>query len=190
MALLCMPLYAAEKTVIEAQKHSLDIILGAQLLKAAKENTILSVNEKLNVYRCQMVKKYIGFDDTPLSQALKYSCSAPVVGVVFYAGKDLGHHSPEKIADYIKKEFSKYGMVARVFINVEHEFSSSVAYIIGGGKEVFDPVSPAKAIKNIKGFAADMKLVFFADKLITPNELEKWAKADAAYMPNLTRKDY
>lgn len=97
-----MPVYA----VADNAKLSLDTVLGAKLLKAAEPETSLTVDEKLNVYRCTMVKKYLGFEDTILGNALAYSCSKPVVGVVFYAGNDLGQHSPEKIANYIKSKFS------------------------------------------------------------------------------------
>ena len=183
VALFLTPSYAQQKT----PETSLDIVLGAKLLKAAKANTSLTVDEKLNVYRCEMVKRYLGFEETALGQAIKYSCTAPVVGVVFYIGDDLGKHSPEKIVNHIETVFSQHGMQAKVFINHQQSYSSSVAYIVDGGKEVFDPVPPVQAIKQIKSFSADMKLVFFADKLITSNELAKWAKATTPYIPELTR---
>ena len=167
------------------QKHSLDTVLGAKLLKAAESETSLTVDEKLNVYRCKMVKNYVGFEDTILGNALAYSCSKPAVGVVFYSGNDLGQHSPDKIANYIKNKFSENGMDANVFIDDALNGVSSVAFIVDGGKEVMNPTNPIKAIETIEGFAADMKLVFFADKQITSNELSRWVKAEKAYVPSL-----
>jgi hypothetical protein len=174
-----MPAYA----VADNAKLSLDTVLGAKLLKAAESETSLTADEKLNVYRCKMVKKFVGFDDTILGNALEYSCSAAVVGVVFYAGNDLGKHSPEKIAAYMEAEFAKNGILAKVFIKPNPEHGSSASFIVRGGREVMNPIDPLSAIKNIEGFVANIKLVFFADKLITSSELGKWVKSDVAYIP-------
>lgn len=127
----------------------------------------------------------IGFDDTVLGLTLEYSCSAPVVGVIFYAGNDLGKHSPEKIAAYMKTEFEKNGVLAKVFIKENREHGSSSSFLVRGGRKVMNPVDPLSAIKNIEDFVANIKLVFFADKLITSSELEKWIKSDVAYIPKI-----
>lgn len=166
-----------------ASKPTLGTVLGAQLLKASEADSSLTVDEKLNVYRCETVKKHVGFDGTILGDALEYSCSAPVVGVVFYAGNDLGKHSPEKIAAYMEAEFAKNGVSAKVFIKPNHGHGSSASFIVRGGREVMNPIDPLSAIKNIEGFVANIKLVFFADKLITSSELGKWVKSDVAYIP-------
>ncbi len=173
----------------EEQKLTLDTILGAKLLKASERDTTLTLDEKLNVHRCKMVSQYLTLTSSAIDQTIKYSCTAPVVGVAFYAGNDLGHHSPEKIANHIEAEFAKNGVKARVFIQDGHSSGSNISYIVRGGREVMSPKEPYSAIKSIEGFVANMKLVYLADELISTTELGKWVKSEIAYLPRLNRID-
>lgn len=55
-----------------------------------------------------MIRKYIGFTNTPTSQATQHSCDKPEVGIALYSRDDLGKHSPEDVAQYFKNELAKY----------------------------------------------------------------------------------
>ena len=77
---------------------------AAEILRAAKAETTLTDHEKLYVHRCAMINKYVGFSDSPTSQATKHSCDVPEIGIAFFAGDDLGQHSPLKIANYFKSD--------------------------------------------------------------------------------------
>lgn len=182
-------LFLGGNTAVRAENKetpSLRAILDGEVLGAVKHDTSMTNGEKLYVHRCAIIEKHIGFDDTPIGQAMKYSCTAPVVGVAFYVGKDLGNHSPVKVANYIKAEFAKNGMVAEVFIKLGHEHGSSVTYFVEGGREILNPLPPAKAINKLEGFVAEVKLVYFKDKKITPDELGKWVKSTTAYIPKIS----
>ena len=137
-----------------------------------------------------MVNKYQTLTQSAIDRAIHYSCTAPVVGVVFYVSNDLGKHSPEKIANYIQAEFAKNGVKAKVFIEYRHEYGSSISYIVRGGRETMNPKEPYSAIKDIEGFVANMKLVYLADELITTTELGKWVKSDTAYIPSILRTEF
>lgn len=173
-----------------AQEHSLETILGAKLLRAAQAETTLTDTQKLSEYRCRMLKKFEVSTSSAIDRALVYSCQNPVVGVAFYFGNDLGKHSPEKIAKYIEKEFSKVGMKAKVFIDSSKNGNSNISYIVRGGKNMMNPKEPFEAIKTIAGFSANTKLALFADNIISPETLEAWSKANAAYIPKALGDDF
>lgn len=97
------------------------------ILHAAKVDKMLTDREKLFVYRCQTIAKYLVFSDTPTGKATKYSCDA-TVGVAFYAGKDLGRHPPEKVAQYFIDELVKQNVKTEVFFKHDHEYGSSMAF--------------------------------------------------------------
>lgn len=170
----------------EEQSIRLDMALASELLSASKQDQSMNKHEKLFVHRCATIEKYLGFKKTPIGHAMKYSCTAPVVGVALYAGGDLGDHSPEDIAKYIEASFAKNGMKAKVFIDKKHEHGSSVAMMMGGGSHLYNPVGPLDAIKSIKSFASEAKLIYFKDKKITSDELEKWVKSEIAYLPTIS----
>ena len=172
--------------VVNVAHADLREALAAELLEASKADNSMSKKEKLITQRCTAVKRYLVEDKSALRQALYYSCSAPVVGVAFYAGNDLGQHSPEKIAVYIENMFAENGMRAKVFIKHNHQSGSSVAYMIMGGRRIMNPKDPVSAISRIEGFAADAKLVFFVDGKISSSELEKWVKSESPYVPNVS----
>lgn len=173
--------------VVNVAHADLREALAAELLEASKSDNSMSKKEKLITQRCIAVKRYLVEDKSALRQALYYSCTAPVVGVAFYAGNDLGQHSPEKISAYIEDEFARNGVQAKVFIT-KHKAGSTVALISRGGNFLYNPTDPVSAIKSIKSFSSEIKLAYFADKLITPEELTKWVKADKIYLPSLTEE--
>ncbi len=167
----------------KAQPNRLDLALASELLEASKSDQSISKHDKLFTKRCEVIDKYLPPTSTPIGKAMVYSCTAPAVGVAFYAGKDLGQHSPDKIAKYIEASFAKNGMLAKVFIESEHRHGSSVAMMMNGGSHLYNPMNPLEAIKNIESFAAEAKLIYFTDKKISPKELEKWVKSEIAYLP-------
>ncbi|TDF41313.1 hypothetical protein EYS14_00160 [Alteromonadaceae bacterium M269] len=164
---------------------TLEALLDSDLLKAALSDETLTKHEKLITRRCYTIEKHLKPSDTPTSQAVQYSCTAPVVGVAFYAGDDLGEHNPDKIAAYIKNEFDKYGVMARVFIKYDHEYGSSIAYLMSGGRKVMHKPNIIDGIKGIETFVAEMKLIFFKDKKISPQQLKEWVVATKAHIPEI-----
>ena len=98
----------------------LQIDAARAIILAAKADKTLTDHEKLFVYRCETIVKYLGFPDTPTGKATKYSCDVPAVGIAFYAGKDLGKHPPEKIAQYFIDELAKHNVKAQAFIKHDH----------------------------------------------------------------------
>ena len=142
------------------------------ILKAAKANKTLTDHEKLFVYRCKTIAKYLGFSDTPTGRATKYSCDIPAVGIAFYAGKDLGKHPPEKIAQYFKDELAKHNVKAEVFIKRGHAHGSSMGFYINGESWLREVKRPSEAVKMIEFLAAETKLILF-----TKGRIKEWPKS-------------
>jgi len=117
--------------------------------------------EKLFVYRCETIEETIGFADTPTGKATKYSCTGPNIGIAFYAGEDLGDHSPEKVGQYFIDEIAKFGMTANVFTDHDHPHGSSMAFYIDGDSWLEEPVDPLEGIKLIEGLASEAKLILY-----------------------------
>jgi len=159
-----------------AENPGLKTILGAQLLRAA-DNTISADDyQKLSFNRCASLKKYVGFSDTPLGQATEYSCKGLNIGITLYAGKDLGKHSPEKVAQLFKSKLAEEAMTAEVFIKPNHEYGTVMAFFINGESYFNDYIIPMEAIKNIDTLAAEARLFYFKNEQITPHQLSEWIK--------------
>jgi len=144
------------------------------LLRAAKAEKNLTDQEKLGRYRCDMISKYLGFKDTVIGKARKYSCNTPEIGVALYAGEDLGDHSPEKVAQYFKDEFTKNNINAEVFIQKNHPYGTSMGFYINGESLIRNPVDPLKGIEILKGMAAEALLILYTEKRIST-----WPKGNA-----------
>lgn len=63
------------------------------ILKASEAEKTLSNKQKLFHYRCEMIEKYLYFNNTPTDLATKHSCDKAEIGIALYAGKDLGSFS-------------------------------------------------------------------------------------------------
>lgn len=168
---------------VSAQDATLETIMGAKLLRAAKAEAKLSDHDILIKHRCAMIEKHMSLTSSILDKATEYSCTAPVVGVAFYAGKDLGHHSPQKVSSYILDTFNHHGIEAKIYTKLNHSYGSQVVFLMRGGRYMLNPVDPLKGISSIEGFAAEAKLVALKDGIISTAELEKWVKSNVAYIP-------
>ncbi|ODS23240.1 hypothetical protein AB835_09795 [Candidatus Endobugula sertula] len=124
-SVLFLPVYAEDRQPLGA-------ILGAQLIKASKGEINDGNYSDLHFNRCAAIEKYLGFTDDPLGRAIEYSCKGLVIGITLYAGKDLGKHPPEKIAQHFKNELEKHFMTSEVFIKHNHEYGSAMAFFING----------------------------------------------------------
>lgn len=120
-------------------------------------------------YRCEVLIKSGGFSKTVTGKATKLSCQEPTIGIALYAGKDLGKHPPEKIAQYFMDELEKLGIKSKVFIKHDHEYGSSMSFYINGDSWLRKVVNPLMAVDRIKGLAAEAKLVYF-----TNGQIKEW----------------
>ena len=159
--------------------------LGAQILRAAKSDQSLTDTEKLSSHRCHMLKKHVGFTESAFSQALAFSCNNVGIGVVFYAGSDLGHHSPEKIAQAFKLKFKQQKVRAEVFIKYPHDSGSAVAFFINGQSYTADWLGVIEALDTVKHASNEAKLIYFKNKQISSEQLKKWAKGIAPNHANV-----
>ncbi|PCI97251.1 MAG: hypothetical protein COB14_09300 [Alphaproteobacteria bacterium] len=141
------------------------------ILIAAQADTTLTKVEKLFDHRCEMIRKYLGFDDSVTGQAIRHSYDKTEIGISLYAGKDLGEHSPESVAEYFKKELAKHHVNAKVFIHQNHPYGTSMAFYINGSSWLKKPVDPLKGIEKIKGLAAETLLILY-----TEGRLKEWPK--------------
>ncbi len=142
---------------------------AAAILKASKSETSLTDHEKLFVYRCDMIRNYMGFPKTPTGQATKHSCEKPEIGIAFFAGSDLGSHSPDKIGNYFKAELSKYHINAEVFIQDNWQHGSSMGFYINGESWLKEPVRPSQAVEKIETLAAEALLILY-----TKGRIQEW----------------
>lgn len=136
------------------------------LLRAAKAETSLTDKEKLGRYRCDMIRKYLGFKDTLVGKARKYSCDKPSIGIVFYVGNDLGEHSPHKIGEYFKTELAKHRATAEVFIQENWPYGSSMGFYTNGESLLSKAIRPSKAVEDIEFLAAEALLILYTEKRI------------------------
>ena len=134
---------------------------NAEIIRAAKSETSLTNHEKLYVYRCDMIRKYMGFSDTPTSRATKHSCDKTEIGIAFFAGDDLGKYSPQKIANYFKTEIAKHNINAEVFIQDDWPHGSSMGFYVNGESMIKKPLRPSQAVDQIEGFAAEALLILY-----------------------------
>lgn len=174
--------------VTPAWADNLSAYLAAEILKASRHDTSLTDHEKLFEHRCDMIKKYVGYDNTPMSQAIRYSCSDLVIGIVFYAGSDLGKHSPEKVAQHFKDKLAYYGMTSEVFIKHAHNAGSSMAFFVNGEPYKGDPVGPLEAMKLLDALSADARLTYFDNGQITPQQLKEWIQSAPANKDKANKK--
>ena len=158
--------------VASSAESFLDLDVNLAILKEAVTDKTKTDKEKLFVYRCEMMVKYLGFPQTPTGKATKYSCDVPAVGIALYAGKDLGKHPPENIAQYFKSELAKHNVKAEIFIKHDHEYGSSMAFYINGKSWLRLPIDPLEAVKDIEALAAETKLILF-----TKGRIKKWPKS-------------
>ena len=145
---------------------------AAAILRAAKHDTSLTDHEKLFVYRCDMIRKYAGFPDTPSGNATKHSCDRPEIGIAFFAGSDLGKHSPEKIANYFKTELAKHRIKAEVFIQDNWEYGSALGFYVNGESWLKNPIPPSQAVEKIEALAAEAILILY-----TKGRINEWPKS-------------
>lgn len=150
-----------------AQEHELKDILAALVLRASKAETSISDADKLMARRCEMLTKYVGFKDTPMGKAMKYSCDAPQIGIAFYAGPDLGDYPPEQIERVFLDRIGDRGLKAKVFTDLEHEHGSSVVFFVHGDTYLRNAVDPVEALSEVKNLINETKLIFMAYRLVT-----------------------
>lgn len=87
--------------------------LDGQLVEAARPHTDLSNQEILFDRRCEMIEKYLGYDDSAMSRAMHYSCQGMQIGIAFFVGADLGDYPPERIRQAYVERFRKLGLPHR-----------------------------------------------------------------------------
>lgn len=147
--------------------------LEREVLRASLPDTSMTSYEKLFVYRCETVEKYLGFEDTAIGNAMKYSCNdAPQIGIALYVGSDLGDYPPEQIRKVFIERLDKEGLTAEVFIQKELEFGSAVIFFVNGESYLEDRVNPVEALKQIEVLSAEAKLMY-----IQSGQAEHWIKS-------------
>lgn len=114
-------------------------------------------------HRCDVLIKLGGFSKTVTGKATEFSCQKPAIGIALYAGKDLGKHPPEKIAQHFIDELAKHNVKAEVFIKHNHEYGSSMTFYINGDSWLKKAVGALDAVEMIDGLAAEAKLVYFTN---------------------------
>jgi hypothetical protein len=144
----------------------LDEKIDRLILQNSTADTTRTKKEKLFKYRCESIAKYVGFDESPTGQAIKHSCDHPEVGIVFYAGSDLGHYTPERIAQYFTDELAKHHVKSTVFIKDNKPSGSIMGFYINGESWLRDPVDPVKGIEMIEALAAETLLILYTEKRI------------------------
>lgn len=122
--------------------------LDRALVDAARPHTNLSNKEIMFERRCEMIEKYLGYDGTALSQAMKYSCQGTQIGVALRVGADLGKYPPERIRDVYIERFRKEGLNAEVFIQEELEHGSNVVFFVNGESWLKELVGPIQALEK------------------------------------------
>ena len=161
-ALCCAMPWAAFATDLQTQHDR-------AILDAASDLTRLSKREKLFVYRCQIMRELLGFENNPTGKAQAYSCNETGVGIAFYAGNDLGKHPPEKIARLFRDGLAEYKVPARVFVKHGHQHGSSMAFYINGESWLREPVRPSKGYEMIEALAAETNLI-----LLKRGRIDAW----------------
>lgn len=164
--------------VYASENPSLKTLLGAQLLQAMGGEITDSDYQKLSFNRCDAIKKHQGFSESPLGEAIHYSCKGLVIGIAFYAGDDLGKHAPEKVAQLFRKKLSEQNMTSDVFVKQNHRHGSVMAFFINGESYHYDWVGPLHALETLEGLSAEARLFFLKNKQITSKELEHWVKGN------------
>lgn len=145
------------------------------LLIASQADTNLTKEEKLFKYRCPTIRKYLGFADSIMGKAIKYSCDKAEIGITLYAGKDLGNNSPEKVAQHFKNQLAKRQVKAEVFIKSDHPYGTSMGFYINGGSWLRDPVDPLKGIELLDALAADAIMILYSE-----GRIKEWPKGLSA----------
>ena len=164
--------YASEKVVSADMRTQ----LGATILRAAKQNTSLSDEEKLSTHRCQMLHDYVDFKDAAFGQAVDYSCRNLAFGVTFHAGNDLGRYTPENITQALKMKFKEQFINAKVFVKQPHKGGSAVAFFINGQSYTADWMNIIEALNTVSDASNEAKLIYLKNKQITSQQLGKWVK--------------
>ncbi len=152
LAILC--LFHTTTTHADLQSYQ-----DRAILIASKAETNLTKVQKISTHRCEMIKKYLGFSDSIMGRAIKHSCDKAEVAITLYAGKDLGEHSPEKVAQYFKDELLKHHVKAEIFIRKNHPHGTSMGFYVNGGSRLKKPVDPMRGIELLEALAAETILI-------------------------------
>ena len=96
------------------------------------------------------------------------------------AGDDLGKHSPEKVASHFENELAKHKMQSKVFIQKGYKHGTSLVFFVNGSSYYANYVDPVKALDSLKGFVADVRLMYFKNGQITSDQLTDWIKSAPA----------
>ena len=134
--------------------------LDGQLVEAARPHTDLSEQDILFDRRCEMIEKYLGYDDSAMSRAMQYSCQDMQIGIAFFVGADLGDYPPERIRQAYIERFGKLGLPTEVFIEEEPEHGTNMVFFIKGECFLPERIGPVKALDQITTISANAKMMF------------------------------
>ena len=148
----------------------LDAVFNKSILDALAHDNSRTGKEKLFDNRCQTIRETVGFEDNIDGQAREYSCDVDGIGITLYAGEDLGHHKPETVAKHFTDYLTnKRGLPAKVFIQDDHPYGTTMAFYINGSSWLFQPINPLEGIEKLDALAAEAKLI-----LLTDERVSKW----------------
>jgi hypothetical protein len=150
-----------------------------ELLDLSKAEPRYTNTQKLVEQRCDMIKRYIDTDSSVMRQAMGYSCGGDelAIGVALLAGKDLGKHSPEKVAQHFEGLLLKQKMSSKVFIQHGYEHGTSLVFFVNGSSYYANYINPVKAMESLNGLVADVRLMYFKSGQITAEQLTQWIKS-------------
>ena len=101
------------------------------ILRAAMDDVSFTNKEKLTTHRCQMIEKYLGYEDSVDGKAMEYSCQNDGVGITLYVGEDLDAYTPEQVAQHFIGKLELDGLPAEVFIKRHY-------FVDRGGNKHYD----------------------------------------------------
>ena len=143
--------------------------LNRQLVEAARPHTDLPSYDILFERRCEMIEKYLGYDDTAISRAMQFSCQGTQIGIALYVGPDFGDYPPEQIRKVYKEKIDEEGLASEVYIEKDPTQGSHVIFFINGESYMRNRIGPVEALEKIITVTAEAKLTY-----IDSGQAEGW----------------
>lgn len=134
--------------------------LDGQILDAAKAKSRLSDQDILFDRRCEMIEKYLGYDDTAMSRAMHYSCQGMQIGIAFFVGPDLDDYPPERIRQAYIERFDALGLPAEVFIDDQYQHGTNMVFFIKGECFLPERIDPVDALDQLTTISSNAKMMF------------------------------